>query len=83
VAAKIATECEVQLAYIYGEEKPVSIHVDTFGTSKINNEELVKIISNVFNLKVIDIISNFNMKKIKYLPLSIYGHFGRDEYDYP
>ena len=82
VAAKIADQCEVQLAYIFGDPNPVSIHVETFNTSKISNEKLITIIKKVFKLKVSDIINNFDMKKIKYSPLSIYGHFGRDEFNY-
>ena len=82
VAAKIAQKCEVQLAYIIGDYSPISINVNTFNTGKISDTKIVEVIKKVFPLKLSEIISNFNMKSIKYLPLSVYGHFGRTEFDY-
>ena len=82
VAANLAERCEVQLAYSIGIAEPVSVNVDTFGTSKLDNEELTKIVNSVFNLKPADIIKHLNLKQPIYIDLAAYGHFGRDGYSW-
>ena len=79
VGAGIAKKCEVQLAYAIGVSQPVSIRVDTFGTSKISDETLSQIIDNIFDLRPAFIIESFNLKTPMYLPLASYGHMGRED----
>lgn len=79
VAAGLAEKCEIQLAYAIGVAKPVSIMVDTFGTSKFSNEELSKAVEKVFDCRPISIINELKLKETKYLPLAAYGHMGREE----
>ena len=78
VAAKIAKKCEVQIAYAIGVSKPVSVMVDTFGTSEISNEKLSKIVNKVFDLRPSSIIEKFGLKAPIYAQLSSYGHMGRE-----
>ena len=79
VAAQLAKKCEVQIAYAIGVANPVSITVDTFGTSNYSNNELVKIIHNNFDLRPKSIIDSLNLKKTIYRNLSSYGHMGRED----
>ncbi len=79
VAANLADKCEVQLAYAIGVAEPVSIHVDTFGTGKISNEELVKKIRKTFDLTPAGIIDALELRKPIYRRTAAYGHFGREE----
>lgn len=79
VAAGLAKKCEIQLAYAIGVAKPVSIMVDTFGTSKYTNEQLAKAVEKVFDCRPNSIISQLKLKETKYLPLAAYGHMGREE----
>ncbi len=79
VAAGLASKCEVQLAYAIGVAKPVSVMVDTFGTGKVSNEALSKVVDKVFDLRPAAIIDNFCLRKPIYSSLSAYGHLGREE----
>ena len=79
VAAKLAKKCEIQLAYAIGVAKPVSIMVDTFGTSKYSNEELANAVEKVFDCRPQSIIRQLKLTETKYLPLAAYGHMGREE----
>lgn len=79
VAAQLAEKCEVQIAYAIGVAHPVSIMVDTFGTSNYSNNELVKIIHNNFDLRPKSIIESLDLKKTIYRNLSSYGHMGRED----
>jgi S-adenosylmethionine synthetase len=79
VAAGLADKCEVQLAYAIGVAEPVSIHVDTFGTGKLPNEELVKRIRNTFDLTPAGIIETLDLRRPIYRRTAAYGHFGREE----
>jgi S-adenosylmethionine synthetase len=78
VAAKIARRCELQLAYAIGYPDPVSIHVDTFGTSTYDDRRIAKAIGRVFSLKPAHIITTLNLLRPIYEETSAYGHFGRD-----
>lgn len=78
VAAKVAKKCEVQIAYAIGVSKPVSVMVDTFGTSEISNEKLSEIVNKVFDLRPSSIIEKFGLKASIYAQLSSYGHMGRE-----
>ena len=82
VAAKLAHRCEVQLAYAIGIPNPVSIKVDTFGTGKINDEEMTEIIPTVFNLTPSGIIQMLDLKRPIYRKTAFGGHFGRHEKEF-
>ena len=82
VAAGIAKQCEVQVAYAIGVAKPVSIMVDTWGTSKFSNEEIVGLIERNFDLRPKGIIQELDLLRPIYSRTAAYGHFGRDEPDF-
>ncbi|HOX52850.1 MAG TPA: methionine adenosyltransferase, partial [Fibrobacteria bacterium] len=77
VAAKLATRCEVQLAYAIGFPQPVSILVDTFGTVKVDQAKLEKAVAKVFDLKPAGIVKMLDLKKPRYRATAAGGHFGR------
>ncbi len=79
VAAGIASECEVQLAYAIGVPEPVSIHVDDFGTGKISHDKLVDLIRKNFDMTPKGIIKTLNLRRPIYRKTAAYGHFGRNE----
>ncbi len=79
VAAGIASECEVQLAYAIGVPEPVSIHVDDFGTGKISHDKLVGIIRKNFDMTPKGIVKTLNLRRPIYRKTAAYGHFGRNE----
>ena len=78
VAAGLATEVEVQVAYAIGISKPVSINVKTFGTGKISEERLVEIVGQVFDLRPKAIIQQLDLLRPIYHKTAAYGHFGRE-----
>lgn len=77
VAAGLARRCEIQLAYAIGFPEPVSVHVDTFGTGKTDENRIEKAIRRVFGLKPAQIINHLNLLRPIYQATSAYGHFGR------
>ena len=79
VAAKLAKKCEIQLAYAIGVAKPVSIMVDSFGTSEYDDDKLAKAVEKVFDCRPNSIIEQLKLKETKYQPLAAYGHMGREE----
>lgn len=79
VGAGLARKCEVQLAYAIGVAKPVSVMVDTFGTSEIGNDVLAQAVTKVFDLRPAAIIRRLNLQTTIYRPLAAYGHMGREE----
>lgn len=79
VAAGIANRCEVQIAYSIGVSDPVSVYVNTFGTSTVSTENLETIVRKVFPLKPAGIIKYLNLKKPIYRQTAAYGHFGRED----
>ncbi|UCG23657.1 MAG: methionine adenosyltransferase [Chloroflexota bacterium] len=83
VAAGLAGRCEVQLAYAIGVAQPLSINVETFGTSDNPDELLVKLIEDNFDLRPGAIIRDLNLRRPIYRATAAYGHFGRDEIDAP
>ncbi|MCK4327317.1 MAG: methionine adenosyltransferase [Candidatus Diapherotrites archaeon] len=82
VAAGLAKECEVQLAYAIGVAEPVSVFVDTFGTGKVDDERLEEVIRKVFPLKPEGIIKHLKLLRPIYRKTAAYGHFGRDDPDF-
>ena len=85
VAAGAAKRCEIQLGYAIGYNKPVSLFVDTFGTSKYSQEYLVELVQKVFSLSPKDIIKTLSLQHptFKYHELTNYGHFGRPDLNLP
>ena len=83
VAAGVADEIEIQLSYGIGLTKPISINVETFGTSKLSENKIIDIINKVFDLSPSGIIKDLDLKKPIYYQTSFYGHFGRDDLDLP
>ena len=79
VAAGLAKKAEVQLAYAIGVAKPVSVMVETFGTSQYSNEQLAKAVNKVFDARPSSIIRSLDLLNTTYAPLSAYGHMGREE----
>lgn len=83
VAAQLADEVEVQIAYAIGVAKPVSISVNTFGTGKVSEAKLAKAIRKVFDLRPAGIIKMLNLRRPIYKQTAAYGAFGRDDLDLP
>ncbi len=79
VAAGLASKCEVQVAYAIGVARPVSMMVNTFGTGKIADEKIVKLIEAHFDLRPKAIIQSLNLLRPIYTKTAAYGHFGREE----
>ena len=80
VAANIAARCEVQLAYAIGVAEPVSIHVDTFGTSKVTEDRIATAIGEVFSLTPRGIIETLDLQKPIFSKTATYGHFGNEDF---
>lgn len=80
VAAELADECLVQLAYAIGVVEPVSISVNTYGTGKKSDTELAALIANTFDCTPKGIIKRFDLLRPIYRPTAAYGHFGREEF---
>lgn len=83
VAAGLADKCEIQLAYAIGVARPVSIHVETFGTGKVPNEKIVELIEKNFDLRPAGIIAMLDLQRLIYKQTAAYGHFGRNDLDLP
>ncbi|WP_409022744.1 methionine adenosyltransferase [Dellaglioa sp. P0083] len=83
VAAKIASQVEVQLAYAIGVAQPVSININTFGTSKYDELDLVQAVRKIFDLRPAGIIEMLNLRRPIYKQTAAYGHFGRTDIDLP
>ncbi len=83
VAAGLADKCEIQLSYAIGVAQPTSIMVDTFGTGKLEDEKLVEIVRENFDLRPAGIIKMLDLRRPIYKQTSAYGHFGRNDLDLP
>ena len=83
VAAGLADKCEIQLSYAIGVAQPTSIMVDTFGTSKLREDQLVEMIRKHFDLRPAGIIKMLDLRRPIYKQTAAYGHFGRDDLDLP
>lgn len=79
VAAGLADKCEIGISYAIGVSKPLSVYVDTFGTSELSNERLEEIVDEVFDLRPAAIIRDLDLRKPIYKQLAAYGHFGRED----
>ena len=83
VAAGLADKCEIQLAYAIGVAKPVSVMIDTFGTGKFADDEIVKAVNEVFDLRPSAIIDTLKLRNPIYRQTAAYGHMGRTDIDLP
>jgi S-adenosylmethionine synthetase len=90
VAAGLADKCEVQVSYAIGVARPVSIMIETFGTGKVSEESLLKLVLEHFELRPAGIIQAFNLRRLPaerggrfYQEVAAYGHFGRTDLDLP
>ena len=83
VAAGLADRCEIQLAYAIGVAKPVSIMVDTFGTGKLDDEKIAKIVEKNFDFRPAAIIRDLDLRRPIYRKTAAYGHFGRTDVELP
>ena len=90
VAAGLADKCEIELGYAIGVAKPVSIYVETFGTGKISDDDIMRLIEQNFDLRPIAIINKFDLRNLPskndgkfYQKLAAYGHMGRTDIDVP
>ena len=83
VAAGIADRCEIQLSYAIGVAQPTSINIQTYGTSKIDEDRLIDIIRENFDLRPAGIIKMLDLRRPIYKQTASYGHFGRTDLDLP
>ena len=90
VAAGLADECELQVSYSIGRSRPVSIQIETFGTGKIPDEEIAKLVINHFDFRIAGIIKHFHLRYLPsktrggfYRKLAAYGHVGRTDMELP
>ena len=83
VAAGLADKCEIQLSYAIGVAHPTSVQVETFGTGKLSDEALTRIVRETFDLRPAGIIKMLDLRRPIYKQTAAYGHFGRDDLDLP
>ena len=81
VAAGLASRCELQFAYAIGYPKPVSVHVDTFGTNQVSEAKIVRAVNKVFKFKPADIVKQLRLLRPIYSLTTNYGHFGKNHKD--
>ena len=78
VAAGLADKCEVQIAYAIGVAQPVSVMINTFGSSKVSDEKITEVVKKVFDMRPGMIIKNLDLLRPIYRKTACYGHFGRN-----
>jgi len=83
VAAGFASKCELQFAYAIGHPRPVSVHIDTFGTGVTSDEKILKAVLKVFSFKPADIVAQLDLLRPIYSKSTNYGHFGKEDCDLP
>jgi S-adenosylmethionine synthetase len=83
VAAKLARRCQIQIAYVIGVAKPVSLNVETFGTGTVDDDVIRRLIDEHFDFRPQEIIARFDLRRPIYRQTAAYGHFGRPELDLP
>ena len=82
IGAELADEVLVQVAYAIGVADPISIHVDTYGTGRLGDDRLVRVVKDVFDLRPKAIIERLDLLKPGYVNTAAYGHFGRNEFSW-
>ncbi len=83
VAAGLADRLELQVAYAIGVARPLSLFIETYGTGKVSDEEIVRLINEHFELRPAGIIQELNLRRPIYQPTAAFGHFGRTDIDAP
>ncbi len=83
VAAGLADRLELQIAYAIGVARPLSLFVETFGTGKVSDEEIIRLVNEHFDLRPAAIIQDLNLRRPIYQPTAAFGHFGRTDIDAP
>ncbi len=83
VAAGLADRLELQISYAIGVARPLSLFVETFGTGKVSDEEIVRLINEHFDLRPAGIIQELNLRRPIYQPTAAFGHFGRTDVELP
>jgi S-adenosylmethionine synthetase len=83
VAAGLASKVEIQVAYAIGVVKPVSVHIETFGTEKVSHDQIHALVDEYFDLSPIGIISELQLRRPIYRQVAAFGHFGRSDLDLP
>jgi S-adenosylmethionine synthetase len=83
VAAGLADRLELQISYAIGVARPLSLFVETFGTGKVSDQEIVRLINEHFDLRPAGIIQSLNLRRPIYQPTAAFGHFGRTDIDAP
>jgi S-adenosylmethionine synthetase len=83
VAAGLADRCEIQVAYAIGVAHPLSINIETFGTGKLPDDEIIRLINKLFDLRPGAIIRDLHLRRPIYQRVAAYGHFGRTDLDLP
>jgi len=83
VAAGLAEQCEIQISYAIGVAQPISVLVNTFGTGKCSDEELLAVVKKVFDMRPKAIIDQLNLLRPIYKKTAVFGHFGREDMDFP
>jgi S-adenosylmethionine synthetase len=83
VAAGLAERCEIQVSYAIGIAKPTSININTFGTAKLSDQRIIELIQQHFDLRPRGLIEMLNLLRPIYKPTAAYGHFGRENEDFP
>jgi S-adenosylmethionine synthetase len=82
VAAGLATQCEVQVAYAIGKAQPVGLFIETFGTETVDPERISEAVLQTFDLRPAAIIRDLDLKRPIYAQTAAYGHFGRELADF-
>ena len=83
VAAGLAEQCEIQISYAIGVAQPISVLVNTFGTGKCTDEELLELVKKTFDMRPKAIIDQLNLLRPIYRKTAVFGHFGREDMDFP
>lgn len=83
VAAGLADRCEIQVAYAIGVAHPLSVHVETFGTGRLDDEAISRLVKELFDLRPGAIIRDLKLRRPMYQATAAYGHFGRLDLDLP
>jgi S-adenosylmethionine synthetase len=81
VAAKLASKCEIQFAYAIGHPRPLSVHINTFGTGVVSDARILEAVLATFSFKPADIIAQLNLLRPIYSLTTNYGHFGKNHPD--
>ena len=83
VAAGVCDKCEIGLSYAIGIARPLSVYVESYGTSELSDNEIEELVNEVFDLRPAAIIKELDLLRPIYKNVAAYGHFGREDVDVP